>query len=215
MRRQGRKPGPSEPALAKLRAALLAGPKAAGFATELWTVPRVRQLIVQRFRRQYSSGQRNGRCRIRAGGGDRDEFARAILGELQAVSHLAGRLGRAQPITRVLQDAQRGDDAEERVRGRRLGLERVRRQRRFMARQLDRDRIAGPQNGPGGDQTHQEKKQAAEEHSAPAHDDRLDQGAEVERDCRTDFLRLLQVMRESGELDASLPLIDEIRFWCR
>lgn len=55
VRRQGRKPGLTEPARAKLRSALLAGPKAAGFATELWTVPRVRQLIAQRCRRQYSS----------------------------------------------------------------------------------------------------------------------------------------------------------------
>jgi transposase len=55
VRRQGRKPGLTEAARAKLRTALLAGPKAAGFATELWTVPRVRQLIVQRCRRQYSS----------------------------------------------------------------------------------------------------------------------------------------------------------------
>ena len=55
VRRQGRKSGLSDPARAKLRAALLAGAKAAGFATELWTVPRVRQLIVQRCRRRYSS----------------------------------------------------------------------------------------------------------------------------------------------------------------
>lgn len=55
VRRRGRKPGLTEPARAKLRTALLAGPKAAGFAIELWTVPRVRQLIVQCCRRQYSS----------------------------------------------------------------------------------------------------------------------------------------------------------------
>ena len=55
VRRQGRKAGLTEAARAKLRKALLAGPKAAGFATELWTVPRVRQLIVQRCRRHYSS----------------------------------------------------------------------------------------------------------------------------------------------------------------
>jgi transposase len=55
VRRQGRKPGLTEPARAKLRAALLAGPKAAGFATELWTVPRVRQLIARRYRQPYSA----------------------------------------------------------------------------------------------------------------------------------------------------------------
>lgn len=55
VRRQGRKSALTESMRAKLRAALLAGPQAAGFATELWTVPRVRQLIVQRCRRQYSA----------------------------------------------------------------------------------------------------------------------------------------------------------------
>ncbi len=55
VRRQGRKARLDEPALAKLRAALLAGPPAAGFASELWTVPRVRQLIVQRFGQRFST----------------------------------------------------------------------------------------------------------------------------------------------------------------
>lgn len=37
----------------KLEAALLAGPEAAGFATDLWTCPRVRDLIRKRFRVRY------------------------------------------------------------------------------------------------------------------------------------------------------------------
>ena len=36
-----------------LEAALLAGPEAAGFATDLWTCPRVRELIRKRFRVRY------------------------------------------------------------------------------------------------------------------------------------------------------------------
>lgn len=55
VRRQGRKPQLDEPARAKLKAAILAGPQAAGFAGELWTVPRVRQLIVQRFGLRFSA----------------------------------------------------------------------------------------------------------------------------------------------------------------
>jgi transposase len=55
VRRQGRKARLTEPARAKLRAAILAGPQAAGFAGELWTVPRVRQLIVQRFGLRFSA----------------------------------------------------------------------------------------------------------------------------------------------------------------
>lgn len=55
VRRQGRKAQLDEPARAKLRAAILAGPSAAGFAGELWTVPRVRQLIVQRFGARFST----------------------------------------------------------------------------------------------------------------------------------------------------------------
>ncbi len=37
----------------ELEAALLAGPEAAGFATDLWTCPRVRELIWKRFRVGY------------------------------------------------------------------------------------------------------------------------------------------------------------------
>lgn len=57
MRRQGRKAQLGERARAKLRAAILAGPQAAGFAGELWTVPRVRQLIVRRFALRFSTVQ--------------------------------------------------------------------------------------------------------------------------------------------------------------
>lgn len=55
VRRQGRKARLDERAMAKLKAAVLAGPVAAGFAGELWTVPRVRQLIVQRFGLRFSA----------------------------------------------------------------------------------------------------------------------------------------------------------------
>lgn len=55
VRRQGRKAKLAEPARAKLRAAILAGPAAAGFAGQLWTVPRVRQLIIQRFGTRFST----------------------------------------------------------------------------------------------------------------------------------------------------------------
>jgi len=55
VRRQGRKPQLDEAAGGKLRAALLAGPQQAGFATELWTVPRVRQLLIQRFHLRFST----------------------------------------------------------------------------------------------------------------------------------------------------------------
>ncbi len=55
VRRQGRKAQLDEPARAKLKAAILAGPPAAGFAGELWTVPRVRQLIAQRFGHRFST----------------------------------------------------------------------------------------------------------------------------------------------------------------
>jgi len=37
----------------ELEAALVAGPEAAGFATDLWTCPRVRDLIRKRFRVRY------------------------------------------------------------------------------------------------------------------------------------------------------------------
>jgi transposase len=39
--------------LRQLEQALLAGPTAAGYATELWTAPRVRKLIWERFRVRY------------------------------------------------------------------------------------------------------------------------------------------------------------------
>jgi len=55
VRRQGRKSKLGETQSAQLRAALLAGPKQAGFATELWTVPRVRQLLIQRFGLRFST----------------------------------------------------------------------------------------------------------------------------------------------------------------
>ena len=55
VRRQGRKSQLDEVKRAKLRAALLAGPAAAGFANELWTVPRVRQLISQKFGARFST----------------------------------------------------------------------------------------------------------------------------------------------------------------
>jgi transposase len=55
VRRQGRKAQLGEPARAKLRAAILAGPQAAGFAGELWTVPRVRELIARRFGPRFST----------------------------------------------------------------------------------------------------------------------------------------------------------------
>jgi transposase len=55
VRRQGRKGQLDERARAKLRVAILAGPAAAGFAGELWTVPRVRQMIAQRFGLRFST----------------------------------------------------------------------------------------------------------------------------------------------------------------
>lgn len=55
VRRQGRKAQLDEPALAKLKAAILVGPAAAGFAGDLWTVPRVRQLIIQLFGLRFST----------------------------------------------------------------------------------------------------------------------------------------------------------------
>jgi transposase len=54
VKRQGRRSGLDEAARIKLRAALLAGPQAAGFAGELWTVPRVRHVIAQRFGQRFS-----------------------------------------------------------------------------------------------------------------------------------------------------------------
>lgn len=53
-------PGPARRLSAKqlqqLEEALLAGPAAAGYATELWTGPRVRKLIWDRFRVRYHRG---------------------------------------------------------------------------------------------------------------------------------------------------------------
>lgn len=54
VKRQGRRSRFDEKARTKLRTALLAGPAKAGFAGELWTVPRVRELIVQRFGQRFS-----------------------------------------------------------------------------------------------------------------------------------------------------------------
>jgi transposase len=55
LRPMGRKSKLTEPAREGVRTALLAGPKAAGFATELWTLPRVRQLITQRTGLRFST----------------------------------------------------------------------------------------------------------------------------------------------------------------
>ncbi|MDD3180534.1 MAG: winged helix-turn-helix domain-containing protein [Opitutaceae bacterium] len=55
VRRQGRKAQLDEAARTKLRSAILAGPQAAGFAGELWTVPRIRQLIAQRLGAHFST----------------------------------------------------------------------------------------------------------------------------------------------------------------
>jgi transposase len=49
----GYKPRLSPAQLQALEQALLAGPAAAGYATELWTAPRVRKLIWERFRVRY------------------------------------------------------------------------------------------------------------------------------------------------------------------
>lgn len=51
----GRKSKLTEFAREGLRTALLAGPKAAGFATQLWTLARVRQLIMQRTGLRFST----------------------------------------------------------------------------------------------------------------------------------------------------------------
>jgi len=55
VRRQGRKSEFDEAKRSKLRTVLLAGPRAAGFASELWTVPRVRRVILQRFGQRFST----------------------------------------------------------------------------------------------------------------------------------------------------------------
>jgi len=49
----GHKPRLSAQQVQQLEKALLAGPTAAGYATELWTAPRVRKLIWDRFRVRY------------------------------------------------------------------------------------------------------------------------------------------------------------------
>lgn len=54
VKRQGRRSRLDAAARAKLRTVLLAGAQAAGFAGELWTVPRVRELIAQRFGLRFS-----------------------------------------------------------------------------------------------------------------------------------------------------------------
>jgi transposase len=55
VRRQGRKSTIDNAKRRKLRTLLLAGPLAAGFANELWTVPRVRRVTLQRFRQRFST----------------------------------------------------------------------------------------------------------------------------------------------------------------
>lgn len=55
VRRQGRKSLLDEKARAKLKSVLLAGPAAAGLTGELWTVPRVRQVLAGRFNRRFSN----------------------------------------------------------------------------------------------------------------------------------------------------------------
>ena len=55
VKRQGRKSQFDAAKRSRLKAALLAGPQKAGFATELWTVPRVRQYIAQQFDQRFSA----------------------------------------------------------------------------------------------------------------------------------------------------------------
>lgn len=52
---QGRSSRLTAPAREVLRAILLAGPKGSGFQTELWTVPRVRKVVMQRFGLRFST----------------------------------------------------------------------------------------------------------------------------------------------------------------
>src|SRR5437660_8239916 len=54
--RAGRKPRLEAPQLARVETALLKGPGAHGFATELWTLPRVATLLEQRPRVRYHPG---------------------------------------------------------------------------------------------------------------------------------------------------------------
>jgi len=55
VRRQGRKSKLGEADRTKLKATLLAGPTAAGLSGELWTVPRVRQVLATRFGQRFST----------------------------------------------------------------------------------------------------------------------------------------------------------------
>lgn len=52
---QGRPSRLTARAREELRAILLAGPKESGFQTELWTVPRVRKVVAQRFGLKFST----------------------------------------------------------------------------------------------------------------------------------------------------------------
>ena len=54
--RAGRKPRLEAPQLARVEAALRQGPRAQGFATELWTLPRVATLIERLTRVRYHPG---------------------------------------------------------------------------------------------------------------------------------------------------------------
>ena len=54
--RAGRRPRLSEAQLRQLRTILLQGPEKAGFATGLWTLDRIAQVIRDRFQVQYRSG---------------------------------------------------------------------------------------------------------------------------------------------------------------
>jgi transposase len=58
LRRQpsGRQPQLGQAQLAALKAALIAGPQAAGWSTNLWTLARIRELIWRRFGVRFSIG---------------------------------------------------------------------------------------------------------------------------------------------------------------
>ena len=55
VRRSGRKPGLGQRERTALRATLLAGARRAGFATELWTLPRVREVIARQHGPRFST----------------------------------------------------------------------------------------------------------------------------------------------------------------
>ena len=55
VRPQGRKSSLGEKERAKLKALLLSGPEAAGLTCELWTVPRVRQVMAAEFGHRFSN----------------------------------------------------------------------------------------------------------------------------------------------------------------